>query len=153
MELRKEVLEFNFRTAKFGFGVLELVVDQERQEKSAEKSQSSKRKNPEDYAIETGLCSCTTYCEKCRKRDIIRAWYSRKQEALKKHSKDFELEEPKKKKSKISIKAYKERKQEALNKDPNDFEVEEPEKKKSKISEDDLDDDLNSWTCQIELYL
>ena len=102
MELRKKVLEFNLRTAigQFGFRVLEQVVVQERQEISPEKSKSTKRKTPDDYAIETGLCTCTTYCENCRKRDVIRAWYSRKQEALNKDSKDFELEEPKKKKSK-----------------------------------------------------
>ena len=104
MELRKKVLEFNLRSAKFGFRVLEQVIVQKRQEISPEKSKSTKRKTPKDYAIETGLCTCTTYCENCRKRDVIRAWYSRKQEALNKDSKDFELEEPKKKKSKISLK-------------------------------------------------
>ena len=142
VELRKEVLEHVLFLKTLG-------RDYEKSaEISSEKPQSTKRKTPEDHAMETGLCTCTEYCKKCRKRDAIRAWYSRKQEALNKDSKDFELEEPKK--SKISLKAYKERKQEALNKDSKDFELGEPEKKKTKISEDD--DDLYSWTCQIELY-
>ena len=101
IELRKEVLEHVLFMKTLGRDYV----------KSSEKSQSKKRKTPEDHAIETGLCKCRTYCEKCRKRDVIRAWYSRKQEALKKDSKDFEIEAPKKKKSKISMKAYKERKQ------------------------------------------
>ena len=101
IELRKEVLEHVFRLKSLGHDYKE----------SSEKSQSKKRKTPEDYAIETGLCKCKEFCEKCRKRDAIRAWYKRKQASLNKESKDFELEEPKKKKSKISLKAYKERKQ------------------------------------------
>ena len=101
IELRKEVLEHVFRLKSLGHDYKE----------SSEKSQSKKRKTPEDHAIETGLCKCTEYCEKCRKRDAIRAWYKRKQASLKKDSKDFEIEAPKKKKSKISMKAYKERKQ------------------------------------------
>ena len=102
VELRKEVLEH----------VLFLKTLGHDYEKSAEKSQSKKRKTPEDHAIETGLCTCKEFCEKCRKRDAIRAWYRRNQEALKKKdSKCFELEDPKKKKYKISLKAYKERKQ------------------------------------------
>ena len=109
-ELRKEVLEHVFRLKSLGSSY----------QYSSEKSQSKKRKTPEDHAIETGLCKCTEYCKECRKRDAIRAWYQRKQEALNKELKDFELEEPKKKKSKISLKAYKERKQEALKKDSND---------------------------------
>ena len=132
LELRKEVLEHVFRLKSLGHEYKE----------SSEKSQSKRRKTPEDHAIETGLCTCTEYCKKCRKRDAIRAWYQRKQEALNK--------EPKKKKSKISLNAYKERKQEALKKDSNDFELGEPEKKKTKISEDD--EYLDPWTCQIELY-
>ena len=101
IELRKEVLEHVFRLKSLGYDYKE----------SSEKLQSKKRKTPEDYAIETGLCKCKEFCEKCRKRDAIRAWYKRKQASLNKDSKDFELEEPKKKKSKISLKAYKERKQ------------------------------------------
>ena len=101
IELRKEVLEHVFRLKSLGHDYKE----------SSEKSQSKKRKTPEDHAIETGLCKCRTYCEKCRKRDAIRAWYERNQDALNKDSKDFEIEAPKKKKSKISMKAYKERKQ------------------------------------------
>ena len=132
IELRKEVLQH----------VLFMKTLGRDYKKPSEKSQSKKRKTPEDHAIETGLCNCNTYCEKCRKRDAIISWYQRKQEALKK-------EPPKKKISKISLKAYKERKQDALNKDLKDFELGEPEKKKTKISEDD---DLYSWTCQIELY-
>ena len=107
VELRKEVLEH----------VLFLKTLGQDYQESSEKSQSKKRKTPEDHAIETGLCKCTTYCEKCRKRDAIRAWYQRNQE-------------PKKKKSKISLKAYKEQKKEDLNKDSKDFELEEPKKKK-----------------------
>ena len=111
-ELRKEVLEHVFRLKSLGYDYKE----------SSEKSQSKKRKTPEDYAIETGLCKCKEFCEKCRKRDAIRAWYKRKQEALKKkESKYIELEEPKKKKSKISLKAYKEQKKEALKKRPKGF--------------------------------
>ena len=101
IELRKEVLEHVFRLKSLGHDYKE----------SSEKSQFKKRKTPEDHAIEIGLCKCKDYCEKCRKRDAIRAWYKRKQASLNKESKDFELEEPKKKKSKISLKAYKERKQ------------------------------------------
>ena len=104
VELRKEVLEHVLFLKTLG-------RDYKSADISAEKSQSTKRKTPEDHAIETGLCKCTTYCEKCRKRDAIRAWYKRNQEALNKDSKYFELEEPKKKKSKIFLKAYKERKQ------------------------------------------
>ena len=161
MELRKEVLEHVFRQNALGCDYeksAEKTAENSAAksasktgEKSDEKSQSTKRKTQEDHAIETGLCTCTEYCKECRKRDVIRAWYKRKQEDLKKKdSKYFELEKPKK--SKISIKAWQNRKKEALNKGSNDFELEEPNKKKYKVSEDDVDDDLNSWTCQIELY-
>ena len=101
-ELRKEVLEHVFRLKSLGSAY----------QNSSEKLQSKKRKTPEDHAIETGLCKCKEFCKDCRKRDAIRAWYRRNQEALKKKdSKYFELEEPKKKKSKISLQAYKKRKQ------------------------------------------